>query len=97
MSSFEIDTGFAQRPLLERLPDWFLDGYDNAAAMTDARLVHDYGQWLIKNCLRPKMAKTARLHLLAAWWVLPILAEHHPEVFDELLATYAMRVEGLAA
>ena len=96
MTSFVIDTGI-KRPLLERLPDWFLDQYDNAEAVPDARLSHDYGQWLIKEAQRPKKAETVRKHILAAWWVLPILADHHPEVFDELLCTYALRVEGVEA
>ena len=56
-----------------------------------------YGQWLIGEAFRPKKVETVRKHLLAAWWVLPIIADHHPEVFDELLSVYALRVEGIEA
>jgi hypothetical protein len=92
--TFAIDTG-EKRPLIERLPSWFLDGYPDAEAMTDARLAHDFGQWMIGEALRPKKAETCRKHILGSWWVLPIIADHHPEVFDEILTTYALRVEGV--
>lgn len=95
--TFTIDTGPVLRPLLDRLPDWFLDGYPDVSAMTDARLAHDYGQWMVTEAMRPKKAETVRKHLLAAWWVMPVIAEHHPEVFDEILMTYALRVEGVEA
>ena len=93
MTTFQIDTGPTFSPLRDRLPDWFLDQEPDDA--TDARLAHDYGQWLITEALRPKKAETVRKHLLAAWGVLPIVADHHPEVFDEILTTFALRVEGV--
>jgi len=91
--TFVIDTGSTASPLRDRLPDWFLDQEPENA--TDARLAHDYGQWLITEALRPKKLETVRRHLLAAWWVMPIIAEHVPEVFDEILTTFALRAEGL--
>lgn len=93
MTTFQIDTGPNFSPLRDRLPDWFLDQEPDDA--TDARLAHDYGQWLITEALRPKKAETVRKHILAAWWCLPIIADHHPEVFDEILTTFALRVEGV--
>jgi len=90
--TFIIDTGETSL-LRQRLPDWFLDQEPDDA--TDARLAHDYGQWLIGEALRPKKMETVRRHILAAWWVLPIIAEHHPEVFDEILVTYGLRAEGV--
>ena len=93
--TFTIDTGPAPRGLRDRLPDWFLDQEPEDA--TDARLCFDYGQWLIAATAKPKTVKTVRTHLLAAWWFLPTLAEQHPEVFDELLCAYALRVEGIEA
>jgi hypothetical protein len=91
--TFIIDTGAPTSPLRDRLPDWFLDQEPQDA--TDARLAHDYGQWLIQEAQRPKKVATVRDHLLAAWWVLPHIARHHPEVFDEILSVYALRVEGV--
>ncbi|MGL4811867.1 MAG: hypothetical protein ACRCXM_08825 [Beijerinckiaceae bacterium] len=76
----------------DRLPDWFLD---QQPEQTDAQLCFAYGQWLISETQRPKKLETVRKHLLAAWWVMPIIAEHHPEVFDALMAAYAYRVEGI--
>jgi hypothetical protein len=93
--SFVIDTGVQQRGLRDRLPDWFLD--QQADTATDAQLSFAYGQWIISEAMRPKLAATVRDHLLAKWWVLPIIAEHHPEVFDEIFTTYALRVEGVEA
>lgn len=93
--TFTIDTGLNPRPLLQRLPTWFLDGYPDADAMPDSRIAHDYGQLLIVDFAKPKKSETVRKHLLGCWWFLPILAEHHPEVFDELLCTFAHRVEGV--
>ncbi len=92
MTTFQIDTGTTSI-LRERLPTWFLDQEPEDA--TDARLAHDYGQWLIGEALRPKKVETVRKHLLAAWWVLPIIADTHAEVFDEILVTYGLRVEGV--
>ena len=94
MTSFTIDTGVTSI-LRERLPDWFLDQQSDTA--TDAQLAFTYGQWLISEAMRPKKVETVRKHLLAAWWVLPIIADHHAEVFDEILTTYALRVEGVEA
>ena len=88
---FAIDTGVSD--LRSRLPDWFLDREPETA--TDAQLAFTYGQHLISEALRPKTVATVRRHLLAAWWVLPIIAEHHPEVFDGILVTYGLRVEGV--
>ena len=51
MTTFQIDTGPNFSPLRDRLPDWFLDQEPDDA--TDARLAHDYGQWLITEALRP--------------------------------------------
>ena len=94
MTTFVIDTGAPQqRTLRDMLPDWFLDQQPNAA--TEAQLAFTYGQWIIAEALRPKKAATVRDHLLAKWRVLPRIAEHHPEVFDEILVTYALRVEGV--
>lgn len=93
MTTFTIDTGPTFSPLRDRLPDWFLDQQPDTA--TDAQLAFTYGQWLIGEALRPKKLETVRKHLLAAWWVLPIVADHHPEVFDEILTTFALRVEGV--
>jgi hypothetical protein len=93
--TFIIDTGAPVSPLRDRLPDWFLDLQPDTA--TDAQLAFTYGQWLIGETQRPKKVETVRKHLLAAWWVLPIIADHHPEVFDELLSVYALRVEGIEA
>ena len=93
--TFIIDTGAPVSPLRDRLPDWFLDQQPDTA--TDAQLAFTYGQWLIGETQRPKKVETVRKHLLAAWWVLPIIADHHPEVFDELLSAYALRVEGIEA
>lgn len=90
-----IDTGPVSSPLRDRLPDWFLDQQPDSA--TDAQLAFTYGQWLITEAMRPKRAETVRKHLLAVWWALPIIADHHPEVFDEILTTYALRVEGVEA
>lgn len=92
--TFIIDTG-AQPAwgIRDRLPDWFIDQQPEAA--TDAQLCFTYGQWLISEAMRPKKVETVRKHMLAAWWVLPHIAEHHPEVFDEILTTYALRVEGV--
>ena len=92
MTQFIIDTG-NKSVLRERLSDWFLDQQDDAA--TDAQLAFTYGQWLISETQRPRKVETVRKHILAAWWFLPHLAEHHPEVFDELLCAYALRVEGI--
>jgi len=94
MTSFTIDTGVTSI-LRERLPDWFLDQQSDTA--TDAQLAFTYGQWLISEAMRPKKVETVRKHLLAAWWVLPIIADLHPEVFDEILTHYALRVEGVEA
>lgn len=91
--TFIIDTGPAPRGFRDRLPDWFLDQQPEDA--TDAQLAFTYGQWIISEALRPKKAATVREHLLAKWQVLPTIAEHHPEVFDEILCTYALRVEGV--
>ncbi len=93
--TFIIDTGATVSPLRDRLPDWFLDQQPETA--TDAQLAFTYGQWLISETQRPKRVETVRKHLLAAWWCLPIIADHHPEVFDELLCAYALRVEGIEA
>lgn len=91
--TFVIDTGATVSPLRDRLPDWFLD--QQAETATDAQLAFTYGQWLIGEAMRPKKVETVRKHLLAAWWVLPIISDHHPEVFDEILMTFAMRIEGV--
>jgi hypothetical protein len=91
MTTFTIDTGVS--PLRSKLPDWFLDRQSDDA--TDAQLAFTYGQWLTKETMRPKKVDTVRKHLLAAWWVLPIIAEHHPEVFDQILCAFALRVEGV--
>lgn len=91
--TFVIDTGSPVSPLRDRLPDWFLDYQTDDA--TDAKLAFTYGQHLITEALRPKKVETVRKHLLAAWWCLPIIAEHHPEVFDEILVTFALRAEGI--
>lgn len=93
MTTFVFDTGPTTRPFRDMLPDWFLDQQPEDA--TDAQLAFTYGQWIISEALRPKKAATVRDHLLAKWRVLPIIAEHHPEVFDEILCTYALRVEGV--
>jgi len=93
--TFVIDLGPPESAIRPRLPDWFLDQQPNDA--TDAHLAFAYGQWIISEAMRPKLAATVRDHLLAKWWVLPIIAEHHPEVFDEILTTYALRVEGVEA
>lgn len=93
--TFVIDTGPAESAIRAHLPDWFLDQQPGTA--TDAQLAFTYGQWIIAEALRPKKAATVRDHLLAKWRVLPIIAEHHPEVFDEILTTYALRVEGVEA
>lgn len=93
--TFVIDTGVPVSPLRDRLPDWFLDQQPDTA--TDAQLAFTYGQWLISEAMRPKKVETVRKHLLAAWWALPIIADHHPEVFDEILCTFALRVEGVEA
>jgi hypothetical protein len=92
--TFQIDTGTTPAwGIRDRLPDWFLD--QQADDATDAHLAHAYGQWIIAESLRPKKAATVREHLLAKWWVFPIIAEHHPEVFDEIFVTFALRVEGV--
>lgn len=91
--TFIIDTGPTFSPLRDRLPDWFLD--QQAETATDAQLAFTYGQWLTSEALRPKKVETVRKHILAAWWALPIIAEHHPEVFDQILQTYGLRVEGV--
>ncbi len=94
MTTFEIDTGIQRAwSVRDRLPDWFLDQQPEDA--TDAQLCFTYGQWLTGETRRPKTVATVRKHLLAAWWFLPHLAEHHPEVFDDLLCAYALRVEGI--
>lgn len=93
--TFTIDTGPTFSPLRDRLPTWFLDQQSETA--TDAQLAFTYGQWLISEMQRPKKVETVRKHMLAAWWALPIIADHHPEVFDELLTHYALRVEGVEA
>ena len=93
MTSVHIDTGPAFSPLRDRLADWFLDQQPDDA--TDAQLAFTYGQHLLSETQRPKMAATVRKHLLAAWWFLPTLAEHHPEVFDDIFTAYALRVEGV--
>jgi hypothetical protein len=91
MTTFTIDTGLS--PLRSKLPDWFLDQHPDDA--TDQHLAFTYGQWLTTEAMRPKKVDTVRKHLLAAWWVLPIIAEHHPEVFDQILCAFALRVEGV--
>lgn len=94
--TFTIDTGTTPAwGIRDRLPDWFLD--QQADDATDAQLAFTYGQWLIAEAQRPKKVETVRKHMLAAWWFLPTLADHHPEVFDELLCAYALRVEGIEA
>lgn len=93
--SFIIDTGAPASTIRDRLPDWFLDQQPENA--TDAHLAFTYGQHLTAEALRPKRLETVRRHLLAAWWVLPTIAEHHPEVFDQILTTFALRVEGVEA
>lgn len=91
--TFAINLGQPESILRSKLPDWFLDQQPEDA--TDAQLAFTYGQWLTREALRPKKVETVRTHLIAAWWALPIIAEHHPEVFDQILATYALRVEGV--
>ena len=93
--TFIIDTGPAPRGFRDRLPDWFLD--QQAEDATDAQLAFTYGQWLTSEAMRPKKVETVRKHRLAAWWALPIIADHHPEVFDEILMTFALRAEGIEA
>jgi hypothetical protein len=94
--TFQIDTGTAPAwGIRDRLPTWFLDQQEETA--TDAQLAFTYGQWLISETRRPKKVATVRDHLLAAWRIMPLIAEHHPEVFDELLCAYALRVEGIEA
>lgn len=95
--TFTIDTGTApqQWGIRERLPDWFLD--QQADDATDAQLAFTYGQWLIGETQRPRKVETVRKHLLAAWRIMPLIAEHHPEVFDQVLTAYALRVEGIEA
>lgn len=95
MATFEIDTGPDFSPLRDRLHAWFLDQQPETA--TDAQLAFTYGQWLITEAARPKKVETVRKHLLADWWVLPIIAQWHPEVFDEILVAFSLRVEGVEA
>ena len=52
--TFVIDTGSAPRGFRDRLPDWFLDQQPDSA--TDAQLAFTYGQWIISEALRPRVA-----------------------------------------
>jgi hypothetical protein len=90
--AFEIDTGIAERTPISYLPDWFLDQYREVP--DESRAVHDFAFHLVGALHAhdgPKKIETVRKHLIAQWGFLRILADMHPEVFDELLMAYARR------
>lgn len=82
-----IDTGIGDSPR-RFMPDWFLDLHHGD---DDAKLMHDFGYYVLGELTSPKMAMTARRHILAHWAFLRALAEMHPAVFDEILTAYGER------
>ena len=95
--TFTIDTGPAPS-VRDHLPDWFKDTYgDQIDAISDDRLIHDFGYCLIgeaQNRIKPKTLKTVRDRWLFHWGFIRTLAETHPDVFDELIVAYAERANG---
>lgn len=91
-----IDTGgVAQQPRIEQyVPDWFRDQCGDAEP---GRVAHDYAYHIIGRLTDPNGAKrmeTHRKNLIADWGFLKLLAEEHPEVFDEVLTAFAERALG---
>ena len=95
MTVFQIDTGAEVQAFdpVNLLPDWFRDQNDENAPFD--KLAYTYGQWMLEEVQRPAKAATARKHLLFSWRFLSHLAEVHPEIFDDIFAAYAARVEGV--
>ena len=91
--AFKIDTGAPAFNPVTLLPDWFRDQHPEDAPFE--RLAFAYGQWMLAEVDRPQMTKTARKHMLFSWRFMGLLAECHPEVFDEILVAYALRVQGI--
>jgi hypothetical protein len=92
---FAIDTGAPADTFDERslVPDWFRDMHGDADT---SRLFHDYAYHMIGAMQNPKQWKTVRKHILHDWGFLRALSQHHPDVFDEVLAAYAERWQDLA-
>lgn len=91
----QIDTGHAVNPAIEQVPDWFRDQYET---QDESRIAHDYAYHMIGEMLDengPKRVETVRKHMLAKWGFLQALAAMHPDVFDEVLTSYAERVQRL--
>lgn len=87
-----IDTGEFAPDMLAGIPDWFIDQMPDGqdAALTLAR----FGQHMIGELQSPhgpKTMATVRKHILARWSVLRTIADHHPELFDEIMVAYGER------
>jgi hypothetical protein len=88
-----IDTGNAVSPAIEQVPDWFRDQYE---IQDESRIAHDFAFHMIGEMLDengPRKIETIRRHMTARWGFILALAEMHPDVFDELLTTYAERLQ----
>ncbi len=85
--TFTIDTGAPQIDLTHGIPTWFQD--EMPEGTTPERMMHQYAYHLIGKLSSYSSMKFARRHLTGHWAFLSRLAEIHPEIFDEVLATYA--------
>lgn len=82
-----IETGVAADPVMNEIPDWFHDLMPPGTPTE--RVVHQYGYHLVGKLANYKSQKFARICLISNWRFLRYLAESHPGVFDEVLATYS--------
>lgn len=82
-----IDVGAPQIDVTHGIPDWFMDLMPEGTA--PERAMHQYAYHLIGKVAEYKSMKFARRFLVGHWPFLARLAEIHPEIFDEVLASYA--------
>jgi hypothetical protein len=85
MTSFTVEA--ARSDPHPGIPTWFQDEMPDD--ITPERMAHNYAYHLIGKLSGYKSMKFARKHLIGHWPFLLRLSEIHPEIFDEVLATYA--------
>lgn len=83
----KIDVGAPQIDVTHGIPDWFMDLMPQGES--PERAVHQYAYHLIGKLAEYRSMKFARRFLTGHWLFLARLAETYPEIFDEVLATYA--------
>lgn len=87
-----IDTGTAETPVRQMMPDYFLDWHPDA---DDLELTKRYCLHIMGEIRRPKRMETVRKTMLVNWSFLRIALEACPGHVDEVFTEYVERLQGL--